>query len=81
MDLSSDDELDVSGVKTDDNINDPEERQQDEAALRAALNFHVGEILSGETAGKPMTGAAVSTMAEVSLRVAFDRVGEMRVSH
>lgn len=42
------------------------EREADEAALRAALHFHVGEICSSETTGKPMTGAAVSTLAEAS---------------
>lgn len=40
--------------------------ESDEAALRAALHFHVGEICSAEAEGKPMTSAAVSTLAEVS---------------
>lgn len=42
------------------------ERETDEAALRAALHFSVGEICSAETSGKPMSGAAVSTLSEVS---------------
>lgn len=50
-------------------INPEAERQADEAALRAALHFHVGEICSNETDGKPMTGAAVSTLAEVQSRL------------
>lgn len=62
MELGSDD--DVDGVLKDDGI-DAIEEQEDEAAIRAALHFHVGEICSGETSGKPMTGAAVSTLAEV----------------
>lgn len=61
-----------------DNVEDQEEEDEeeeegvgedtggsDEAALRAALHFQVGEICSAETAGKPMTGSAVSTLAEV----------------
>lgn len=43
------------------------ERETDEAALRAALHFSVGEICSAETSGKPMSGAAVSTLSEVSV--------------
>lgn len=62
MDLASEDDLD--GDPKDGDI-DHDEDQEDESALRAALNFYVGEICSGETGGKPMTGAAVSTLAEV----------------
>lgn len=53
-----DDEKDTSG-----DLDYHEEN--DEAALRAALHFYVGEICSAETEGNPMTGAAVSTLAEV----------------
>ena len=59
----------MDGSKSDDEFSlDPAgEREADEAALRAALHFHVGEICSAETAGKPMSGAAVSTLAEASV--------------
>lgn len=57
----------MDAVDSDDefSMNPQAERQADEAALRASLHFHVGEICSNQTDGKPMTGAAVSTLAEV----------------
>ena len=42
------------------------EEEEDEApALRAALHFSIGEICSAEEGKLPMTGGAVSTLAEV----------------
>lgn len=54
------------------------ERETDEAALRAALHFSVGEICSAETSGKPMSGAAVSTLSEVSADVMNRQYGASR---
>lgn len=43
-----------------------EEEEEDEApALRAALHFSIGEICSAADGKLPMTGGAVSTLAEV----------------
>lgn len=58
--------MDGTGSDDDFSLDPGGEREADEAALRAALHFHVGEICSSETTGKPMTGAAVSTLAEAS---------------
>lgn len=60
--------MDELGDEGDFSLNPEGEHEADEAELRAALHFHVGEICSAEASGKPMTGAAVSTLAEVRLR-------------
>lgn len=45
-----------------------EEEENDEpTALRAALHFSIGEICSVEEGKLPMTGGAVSTLAEVDM--------------
>ena len=45
-----------------------EENDSDDApALRAALHFSIGEICSAEEGKLPMTGGAVSTLAEVRM--------------
>lgn len=72
-DLDFDYDIDGGQKKVaEDNVEEEEEEEEeddagdnDEAALRAALHFHVGEICSAESEGRPMTGGAVSTLAEV----------------
>lgn len=80
MELSSEDDAD-SDLK--DNKIDLNDDQEDEAALRAALHFHVGEICSGETTGKAMTSAAVSTLSEVRVpeRMKFRNVQAHSARH
>lgn len=58
--------MDVASSDDEFSMDPGSERETDEAALRAALHFSVGEICSAETSGKPMSGAAVSTLSEVS---------------
>lgn len=50
------------------------EEEEDEApALRAALHFSIGEICSAEEGKLPMTGGAVSTLAEVCMHYTCHR--------
>lgn len=39
--------------------------EEDEAPLRAALHYSIGEICSAQAGALPMTASAVSTLAEV----------------
>lgn len=51
------------------------EEENDEApALRAAVHFAVGEICSAEEGKLPMTGGAVSTLAEVGVHHTYHRL-------
>ena len=51
------------------------EEENDEApALRAALHFSIGEICSAQEGKLPMTGSAVSTLAEVSMSHTYHRL-------
>lgn len=46
--------------------------EEDEAPLRAALHYSIGEICSAQEGGLPMTASAVSTLAEVcGMRISF----------
>lgn len=59
-----------------------EEEEDDEApALRAALHFSVGEICSAEEGKLPMTGGAVSTLAEVGSTTRTTGAGERCSQH
>lgn len=68
--------MDVADSDDEFNMDPGGERETDEAALRAALHFSVGEICSAETSGKPMSGAAVSTLSEVSAYVVDRQTGQ-----
>lgn len=49
------------------------EENDDAPAIRAALHFSVGEICSAEEGKLPMTGGAVSTLAEVGMQYTYHR--------
>lgn len=73
-DEASDDEFSLNpGARAGAGVED----EDDEApALRAALHFSVGEICSAEEGKLPMTGGAVSTLAEVGMHHTCCSAGE-----
>eukprot|EP00752_Nemacystus_decipiens_P007554 g6748.t2 len=56
-----------------------EDENDEAAALRAALHFSVGEICSAEEGRLPMTGGAVSTLAEVVFKYTEALALDLRV--